>query len=60
MCSVTRSRMRCTEPTKSSRSLEAQTGGRVRATNSSPSAMSPATARAFRSAWNSQAFAQRS
>jgi hypothetical protein len=52
--------MRCTLSTKFSRAALVQIFGWTAATYASPSMRSPARGRAFRSAWNSQLFAQRS
>ncbi len=60
MCSVTRSRMRCTLSTKFSRAALVQTFGWTAATYASPSSRSPAIGRAFSRAWNSQLLAHRS
>ena len=60
MCSVTRSRIRCTLSTKFSRAALVQIFGWTARTYASPSSASPAIGRALSSAWNSQLFAQRS
>jgi glutamate-ammonia-ligase adenylyltransferase len=59
-CSSTRRRIACTSSTKCSRSAARQTKGATASTYASPRVRSPATGRAFSSAWNSHVFAHRS